>query len=321
MKVRRITEVKQGSLVGRIQDKELIIGLMLGYLDVDVDLIGLLDLEIKVANIEKEVLIKKEMQHLNPFIYHICTVTLNNYIGKNVLESEIKIEDEDISLPYIEEKVKRALNTSIDKSKVKSTFGLYNYEILDLKGYTEEEIKKWVLKSNLARANKQNFYSEKESYKIIEEKIEVKFEKVRQKYNLYTEIIKDCNKVSGELQVGRLYIVQREKKKVSNPNNTNIEVFMLYLGDNKWVQIGTTKENRVKKIELLDTILKSIERYRDNYYIESLLVKHAIIEIKDNEEIYELNREVEVIERQYFSEKIELKMKSKGMSEIYDRYR
>lgn len=309
--------LEQGNIICRVTGLELLFYVYMGYTDSLLFNISRMKLNISDISLGLERLAKDKLNNIAPTMYLICKIPLNSNIikGVSLLDSYIEgiVETKDIDIKYLKDKRDTLTRRYLEVDKLVRLLYDEVYKVEGIKDFTEKEIQNWVLKTNLSLKTKIVLYTNKKSQELVKDAISEKYKETEREYNDLKAIIENSQKVTTNFRIGNVYIVNRVSKVRSKYAK---KVYMLYLGNDKWVQIGTYKDFRDSKEELL----YDIKNNKNNYSIDSILSTHNIVSLDSSTEIYELPCEINLKGSQYLHTRTKIQLKEAKLDTFYKKY-
>lgn len=318
LREKKDSELNIGDIVAlHNYNNTLVIGVYLGYLERDLDSIYTRKFDISVIDIGIEETLNSIVNSMYKNMYVLCTVEVENYVIANKVVDITKVLlDSDITLNYILEKRKAIFNTSFNINRLVSNLVFENIEKVEgIEVVKREDLNKWFLKTLVSENIRINCYNTEEIHEILKKYIELKFKDLRQVYYSYKDYVTNCERVTdeNELMIGRVYLCNR----VSKRGKSSKQVLMLYLGNDKWVQIGKSTEFKDKEAIIIHNVIDCV---RDTYFLDELLTAHHIVSLSCTSEIYKLNTEIELSRPQYVKRINMNKLYDKDFEEFNERY-
>lgn len=283
----KILDVKPqvGDIIGIKDYDELIFGIYLGYTQKEVEF-------VKGVNIKEEVLYKQDeildrlYTNSQWTLYRLGTIELDTtkdfYRSNKHYALKDIAYDSNIAEQYITAKVQTFLNTPFSIHRLVYEGNNAKTCIFDISASPRETLTHWLLKSSLVE-NLKGFYfiSDEEFKDIIRSRIISVFKKETSKYSYYDDFMSICTLIDREsLNCGEIYVCNKHLK-----NQKTTKVLMMYLGNDKFVQIGTSREFEQEPVNLIKSIQKNIDSIA---YLDYILDLHYIVDISYDSEIYEI---------------------------------
>lgn len=273
-----------GEIIGIYDYNVLIFGVYLGYTSSEVD-------KMQKARIQANVLYYDEQKMLDTLVsgyrhafYRLGTLEIDvrkEFSSASVYDFSELFYDSDIAYKYLTSKISCVLNSPFDANRLEKYEKSKTCCSFSVK-LKEEDIKNWIVKSSFL-VNLKGFYfvDENEFLNIAKKRIRNIVSEERQKYPYYENIMSVCTLTDREhLNCGEVYVCNKKLK-----NQKVTKVLMMYLGNDKFVQLGTSGKFAQEPVNLIKEIQESIGCIN---YLDTILGEHYIVDLNYESEIYEI---------------------------------
>lgn len=206
---------------------------------------------------------------------------LYNYNKKEVLSFLTSISSSVFSYSFLSDRLYSHNYTCYYQLEVDDNFS----------EFTKDSINLWLLKSALQTGKREyeKAYSYNDLMIEIDEVVSKHFKELRKEEEEYLDYVTDCKLLDKTAQTGKVYLVSRKK------GIKEIKVLMLSLGNGYFIQYGTCSQYKNAKGVLIKTLLREIE-FTD--FLTLVLQKHKMLRLKNEDKVYELNKEIMVAKKQ-----------------------
>lgn len=274
-----VDSIKQGQIIGVLYDKVLDFGIYLGYSSEMFDGIRK-DTRYKTTEILYTDLDDMQSRIFNKHaasMYLLGTITL--FTGSDTSDLTTRFFDDE-DRKYIECKVSSVMSFPFRKEREK-------YFLLNRPVYVFDmpsvNIMHLLLKSSLVDSSLTglSYFSSQTMKLMIRQHLQEVYDTLSKKYYYFNNLFSICTPIQSEDRVlGTVYACNKRLK-----NGDNNLVLMLYIGDDRFVQIGTGHEMIAEPASLLTSVQKSINNCN---FLEKVLTEHRIVELPCGSTVYEI---------------------------------
>lgn len=275
---------KIGEIVGVCSYNIIIFGVYLGYTNIEVDKMKRAKVSDNVLYLDEQKMVDTLVSGYRQAFYRLGTLEIDirkEFCSVSLYDFSELFYDSDIAYNYLTSKVANIFNSPFDANRLEKYDRSKTWCSFSLRR-KEEDIKNWVVKSSFLIDLKEFYFiDENEFLRIAKEKIRNIVSEERQKYPYYESFMSVCTLTDREhLNCGEIYVCN---KKLKNKKVTN--VLMMYLGNDKFVQIGTSGEFAKEPVNLIKAIQETIGCIN---YLDTILGEHYIVDLNFESEIYEI---------------------------------
>ena len=273
-----------GEIIGICDYNVLIFGVYLGYTNSEVDKMQKARIQANVLYYDEQKMIDTLVSGYRQAFYRLGTLEMDvrkEFSSASVYNFSELFYDSDIAYKYLTSKISCVLNSPFDANRLEKYEKSKTCCSFSVK-LKEEDIKNWIVKSSFL-VDLKGFYfvDENEFLNIAKKRIRNIVSEERQKYPYYENIMSVCTLTDREhLNCGEVYVCNKKLK-----NKKVTKVLMMYLGNDKFVQLGTSGKFAQEPVNLIKEIQESIGCIN---YLDTILGEHYIVDLNYESEIYEI---------------------------------